>query len=196
MKVKIGPYLDWWGPYQIFGLLTKIGFSEETTERWAEKSPDWFINVCQWIYNKRHRTIKIKLDDFDVWNMDGTLAIIILPMLKQLKATKHGSPHLPVFDQTSNSAQGCFDFYEVGDELAWDTGHAQWQVIMDEMIWAFEQIQPDCDWEAQYTFESDEIDDTFGWKKATYDWEGMRAHQDRITAAIEMFGKYYQSLWD
>lgn len=209
MKIKIGPYLKWWGPYQILELLTKVGVSEETTHRWAEKSPEWITNVCQWVHDKRHRNVKIKIDDYDIWNMDSTLAIIILPMLKQLKAKKHGSPNLPVFDQTSNSAQGSFDFYEEGDALAWETGHAQWGEMMDEMIWAFEQLQPDYDWEAQYCNVPSELDMSdhpedegktiipLRWKtEGKYDWEGMRAHQERITAAIRMFGEYYQSLWD
>ena len=37
------------------------------------------------------RKIDVQLDKFDTWNMDDTLAHIILPMLKQLKETKHGS---------------------------------------------------------------------------------------------------------
>jgi hypothetical protein len=209
MKVKIGPYLNWWGPYQIFGLLNKVGVSKDTTDDWAKRSPEWFADLCQWIYNKRHRRIKIKIHNYDTWSMDATLAIIILPMLKQLKATKHGSPHLPVFDQTSNSAQSCFDFYEEGDETAWEVGHAQWEVIMDEMIWAFEQLQPDCDWEAQYCSEPCELDMTeypedegktcvpVRWKtEGKYDWEGMRAHQARISAAMVQFGTYFESLWD
>jgi len=38
------------------------------------------------------RVETILLDPYDTWNMDHTLALIIVPMLKQLKATKHGAP--------------------------------------------------------------------------------------------------------
>ena len=38
------------------------------------------------------RKIVIHIDDYDTWSMDHTLAPIIAPMLKQLKATKHGAP--------------------------------------------------------------------------------------------------------
>ena len=55
---------------------------------------------------------QIVIHNYDTWNMDHTLALIILPMLKQLKETKHGYPsHL--------------------NEKEWDS-------ILDEMIYAFD----------------------------------------------------------
>ena len=42
--------------------------------------------------NKGERKIDIQIDRYDTWNMDHTLALIVLPMLKQLKKEKHGSP--------------------------------------------------------------------------------------------------------
>ena len=38
--------------------------------------------------------MSIHIDEYDTWSMDHTLAPIILPMLKQLKETKHGSPEV------------------------------------------------------------------------------------------------------
>jgi hypothetical protein len=34
----------------------------------------------------------IRIDPWDTWSMDHTLADIILPMLKQLRKTQHGAP--------------------------------------------------------------------------------------------------------
>jgi hypothetical protein len=209
MKVKIGPYLNWWGPYQLLGLLNHVGVSKEKTDEWAEKSPEWFTDLCQWVHDQRKQDVKVKIHDYDTWGMDHTLAIIILPMLKQLKATKHGSAYLPVFDQTSNSAQGCFDFYEEGDNAAWEEGAKQWDEIMDKMIWSFEQIQPGFGWEAQYCEVPCELDlDDYPedeektsipvrWKvEGKYDWDGMKKHQARITEGFKLFGEYYQNLWN
>ena len=36
----------------------------------------------------------VKIDYYDTWSMDHTLADIILPMLQQLKASKHGAPYV------------------------------------------------------------------------------------------------------
>ena len=90
MKVYIGPYTNWIGPYQI---ADKIPFIREQTK---EKIGDWLaetwvLDFCSWIDSKKERKIKVRIDPYDTWNMDRTLAVIILPMLKQLKQTKHGS---------------------------------------------------------------------------------------------------------
>ena len=45
-----------------------------------------------------HRKIDVRIDKFDTWSLDHTLANIILPALLQLKATKHGIPHEFVAD--------------------------------------------------------------------------------------------------
>ena len=45
---------------------------------------------------------RVKIDKFDTWNMDVTLAYIIVPMLKRLKEVKQGAPFVDnkdVFDE-------------------------------------------------------------------------------------------------
>ena len=37
-------------------------------------------------------SVDVRIDKQDTWSMDYTLAHVILPMLIQLKETKHGSP--------------------------------------------------------------------------------------------------------
>ena len=90
MKVYIGPYLNLIGPYQI---AEWIPFTTEAQQfkigQWLSNT--WVNDLCEWIHSKQQRKIKIHIDDYDTWSMDHTLALIILPMLKQLKATKHGS---------------------------------------------------------------------------------------------------------
>lgn len=185
MKVNIGPYLRYYGPYQIADLITYLGFSEDA----AEKFGDWLTkigvdNICERIYNLRSRRFDVVIHDHDVWDMDRTLAAIILPMLRKLKETAHGSPFLDVFSQTStNWDQHCFDFYAEGDGLAWETGHSQWNDIMDKMIWSFEQLQPGVVWEDQF-FENG------------YDETGYKEYAAKIQEGLDLFGKYYRNLWD
>jgi hypothetical protein len=153
------------------------------------------------------RKIEIRIDKYETWNMESTLADIILPKLKQLNAPMHGSPgDLIVFQQTSNSAQYSFDFYEEDDKLAWEKGHEHWHEILDKMIWSFEQIN--TDWEAQ--FHSGEHDVYFEEVEGTehsimkygpndthkFDAEGYSKFQDRMQEGFELFGKYYRNLWD
>ena len=170
------------------------------------------------------RKIKIRIDRCDTWSMDHTLGLIILPMLKQLKATKHGSGYIDLEDvpeymrcttTEDYDSQKCFQFYtEANIEGGYDI-HRRYDWVLDEMIWAFEQLQPDYDWEAQYRSGEHDIiwmpDNTkldengkpqFHEMKHgpndTYkcDYDALQKHQDRISNGLRLFGKYDQTLWD
>jgi hypothetical protein len=135
MKVFIGRYQTWWGPYQIADLLQKIGVSEDTCCKigdWLSKT--WVDKACEWIHSKNNRKISIHIDKWDTWGMDNTLAMIILPMLKQLKATKHGIPSAMTaldYDST-HGTQESFDFYNEGNTDAFNAAVTQWDEIMDD----------------------------------------------------------------
>tara|TARA_Y100000310_G_scaffold297642_1_gene330828 strand:- start:77 stop:634 length:558 start_codon:yes stop_codon:yes gene_type:complete len=174
MLVKIGPYKDWVGPYQLSNLFKYFGISENGCDKAGDWLADTWINsFCNWIGKKRKRNIQVRIDDYDTWSMDSTLAYIILPMLKQLKEIKHGAPDVNDKDvpkklrSTSAPAK----------ENEWDTDDNwfdRWDWILDEMIWAFSQIN----------------------KEPVTDKKELEAHQKRINRGFELFGKYYNGLWD
>ena len=90
MKVKIGPYTNWIGPYQLADMIPFI--SEDTSHKigtWLAET--WVNDLCNWIHSKKHRKVQVHIDKYDTWNMNQTLAHIIHPMLIQLRDTKHGS---------------------------------------------------------------------------------------------------------
>jgi len=211
MKVKIGPYINWFGPYQFADLFKYIGFSEETCEKIAEKIPE---KPFQYIYSLRKRKVKVKIDRYDVWSMDNTLALIILPMLKKLKESKQGIPGSLFGEEYSNivSSKEYWDEKENGRlhkriEKIQNQTEKKWNDIIDKMIWSFEQILDDS-WEDQYWIVEPIID----WKKypedegketvpvrfvqkGKCDYEGMKKHQERIQEGLELFGKHYLNLW-
>src|SRR5210317_2276093 len=93
------------------------------------------------------RKESIHLHDYDTWNMDHTLALIALPMLKQLKETKHGIPIIDYEDmpeylqyirrEYDSRAVGDL-FSEPGDyynEKEFDRQIECWDWMMSEMIW-------------------------------------------------------------
>ena len=203
MKVYIGPYKSWIGPYQLADMIPFI--SEATSFRigtWLSKT--WVNTVCEWIDSKQQRNIKIRIDKYDTWSMDHTLALIILPMLKQLKATKHGSQIVDDEDVPVYMRHGDPDQCD-----RWV--HYRWEWVLNEMIWAFEQ-ELDEDWEnrfchgeAKYEWElisGNEDDDTDMYKQVQrnpdyyVDREGIRLYNDRINNGMRLFGKYYRGLWD
>lgn len=241
MKIHIGPYKNWVGPYQI---AEKILFwipkydknNFEYTKAydkyvhnfgtWLAEDKNgndsWLTKVCQWIDSKRKRTIKIKIHDYDIWSMDSTLALIILPMLKQLRDKKNGSQivdledvpeSMRTIDHEEWQDQQCFEFYHEPNlqKIQCDL-HDRWNWVLDEMIWAFEQLNDEdndaqfhsgnsdyksvpCAWDSDgkptmYTFENGPN------HTAVFDAEGYRKHHERIQNGLRLFGRYYSGLWD
>jgi hypothetical protein len=198
MKVYIGGYPNWLGPYQLAELTTKLGVDKDRAYKWGEwLSETWVGDVLQWMHTKKNRTIIVKIDRYDTWGMDHTLSLIILPMLKQLQATKHGSPHVDdedvPEDLKSTSAPP--------KENEWDTDDnhfKRWDWVMDEMIWAFEQMVDENSTEKFYDHSA--VDKKDGLEeqinKIKIDYEGIQVHEARMKKAFMLFGKYYRGLWD
>ena len=205
MFVKIGPYKSWFGVYQCVDLLQKVGVSEDT----CEKIADWICDhtPAENVFNffndlKGERKVKVRIDKYDTWNMNDTLAHIILPMLKQLKATKHGSQIVEDEDLPVHMRYGDPDECD-------NWVHYRWEWVLNEMIWAFEQ-ELDDDWEAQFhhgkpVYVDEEVEHekygtcyTFKQTNPDYwvDREGIKAYNERINNGMRLFGKYYRGLWD
>ena len=144
--------------------------------------------------SKSTRKVSIKIDKWDSWNADHTLALIIHPVLVQLKKDTHGYPG--VEGMTAK----------------------KWNVILEKMIFAFNELKKD-DWMDQfYSGESDVLieycdknakkvakDDPKcvgstmkkGSKDTTkFDKRGYAAQYKKIVEGTMLFGKYYQHLWD
>lgn len=216
MKVYINGYKDHWlSPYTILEKVLfwkdweNIDYDTPWVEKWSDRL-DPFCKALQWFLDLVDPKINyVKIDKYDTWSMDHTLSLIVLPMLKQLKATKHGAPNTDDEDVPeelrSTSAPAKENEYDV------DQNHfKRWDWIMDEMIWAHEQKNDD-NWSEQYYsgvadyIHVEEPHEKYGkvYRMAhgpnhtqKVDWDGMKAHQDRIDNGMRLFGKYYQGLWD
>ena len=209
MKVYTSKYRNHWvSPYQI---LTKICFWERDEDRIYNLKNDptnpyesWvnFLGpICQgiqWFLDRVYpRWTYIKIDRWDTWSMDHTLAEIVLPMLLQLQATKQGAPHTDDEDVPeylrSHMAQP--------KENEWDTDSLhfmRWDWILAEMIWAFEQkVQDDA--ESQF-FDHTPSNGLDPWDPEyigpLWDKENYIKWHDRKANGFRLFGKYYENLWD
>lgn len=143
----------------------------------------WRVNA--WNYN-RARKITIRIDKYDTWSMDHTLAAIIHPMLIQLKETKRGAPNTDDWDVP----HGIKSVNAKPKENEWDTDEfhfVRWDFIMDEMIHAFEQLKED-DWQSKFYSGDGE--------SFTVDEKGLDEEDKRIHNGLRLFGKYYRNLWD
>jgi hypothetical protein len=224
MKVKIGPYTSWVGPYQIadkiFFWVDKRGIyadPPDTHNRWDYKahdkfgdwlaSIDWLSNLCNWIDEKNKRKVKIKIDDYDTWSMDHTLSLIIHPMLIQLKATKHGSPFVDDADVPEHlRSTAAPPLTEEEKNYGGTDGfhHERWEWVLDEMIWAFyNEANDDPDAPESPSAYTRRIADGVPFDDSPENaksWEEYFAEtkkfNDRKQNAFMLFGKYYHGLWD
>jgi len=206
MKVYIGPYRYRWVSYVHDRYMDKkygVQWKESSTkfEHLLEKLEDglqWLYNITinQIIDRRSDQKIKVRIDKYDTWSMDHTLAPIILPMLVQLKATKHGSPWVDDEDVPeelrSTNAKPKENEYDTDSNH-----HLRWDWVLGEMIWAFEQKARN-DWESDYYSECvDDSSELLDGRFARFvDNEGRKAHQKRMTNGFKLFGKYYENLWD
>jgi hypothetical protein len=208
MKVYISNYRNHWlSPYTILERVLfwkdwdNISYDEPWVERWANRLEPLCQALCRIRERIHPRYEYVKIDRWDTWSMDHTLATIILPMLKQLHETKHGAPNVDDDDVPmslkSTSAPP--------KENEWDTDDnhfRRWDYVLDEMIWAFEQKVRDDD-ESEF-FDHSKCGDIKDFakdpnkhlSKSKVDWNGLKLHQERKQNGFRLFGKYYQNLWD
>jgi len=124
--------------------------------------------------------VEVHIDNYDTWSMDHTLAVIVLPMLKQLKETKHGAPEVddldvPRYLRRSAEEKTKYTTEGITDDLWFE----RWDWVLDEMIYAF-----DC--KANKDEVLFRIDDR----------KEQEKEQNRISHGFRLFGKYYENLWD
>lgn len=202
MKVYLTkPRNHWLSPYTILEKVffwREIDYDEPIIEKWSDrltplcKAWQAFLDI---VHPKVHY---VKIDYWDTWSMDYTLSPIILPMLIQLQKTKHGSPGVDDEDVPeelrSTSAPP--------KENDWDTDehwHKRWEWVMNEMIWSFTQLTKD-DHEQQF-YDHSEVDENEKnimkqVEKIKCDYDGLKAHNERLNNGLRLFGKYYRGLWD
>lgn len=141
------------------------------------------------------RQIDIRIDPFDTWSMDHTLALIIVPMLKQLKATTHGAPYVEDIDVPEHLRSTAAPPLENGWDVD-DNHFKRWDWVLDEMIWAMEQIVKDD--ESEF-YDHSNVDNTSlkSWVDTMkIDRAGLQAYHERVQNGCRLFGVYFQSLWD
>ena len=226
MKVYIGPYPsrinfhkyeDRWLQYNHKKNYYDVKEEEYTlVDKFVIGTVNFLQNIANATFNKYYydvdkRKVKIKIDYYDTWAMDHTLSLIILPMLKQLKETKHGSPFIEPEDvpEYLHPDKNREIMHKNGEIEEWDidnTVHERWSWVLDEMIHSFE-CEVDDDWDSQ--FYSGEHD--YDWKELdnglsqmvkgpndtfTVDREAMDKAWERRKNGLRLFGKYFHGLWD
>lgn len=190
MKVTIGPYKNYYGPFQLAQYIlfwkNPYGESVQNLGETIGKIPGVY-KLTTIINNLKcfsERKTSVRIDNSDVFSLDTTLAYIIVPALKKLKESKQSAPYVDDEDCPEH-LRGHLSTENRNDGNTDEHHFNRWDWVLDEMIWTFEQHS--IDWEDQFFT---------GSMCETYcDKEGMTAHSKRMERGRMLFAKYYESLW-
>ena len=215
MKIYLSKYRSHWlSPYTILEKVyfwREIDYDEPLIDKLSIILSQICVGIQKFLDFVHPRIEYVKIDRYDTWNMDSTLSLIILPMLKQLQETKHGGPLVDDTDvpeelkSTSASPK----------ENEWDTDDnhfKRWDYVLSEMIFAFQKLNDDswenefssgnfdmknvpCKWDenGKVTLYSFEHGPNHTFKT---DYDAIKVINDRIANGLQLFGKYYRGLWD
>lgn len=212
MKINLKKPISWFGSYDFAKLLTK---NEDRQDKIANSIPETPFNKLhkfrQWLNRD-----KIRIDKWDTWSMDYTLAPIIIPLLKQLKESKHGIPidfvHQLDKQFWSGVEQEQLELFPETIDVYENESVRQWNMCLDHMIWSFEQLvrdgEGDAYWEPYWVdmkpeeiadeMKNSTIPEMFGGEKVykKIHNEMYELYNNQVQEGFELFGKHFRSLWD
>lgn len=156
------------------------------------------VNIGRYPKSNVERKISVKIDKWDSWSADHTIALIATPLLVQLKEEKHGSPNVDDTDVPEHLRSTTAP----PKENEWDTDdnwHLRWDYVMGEIIFAMQEIANGKEG-SNIFWDHSEVDESKGIMEQVtaikVDREGLDAYEDRVQKGCELFGKYFQALWD
>lgn len=126
-----------------------------------------------------NRIADVEIEKHDLYNMDTTLAQIIHPMLVKFRENVNCYPEVDDEDMVY-APENLRHAVKTDDS---DNGCARWCYILDEMIFAFDNVKHK--WERE-----EEI-----LKMSLNAIEECLNHLSRVQRGTILFGKYYNHLW-
>mgnify|MGYP003650305820 CR=1 FL=1 len=136
--------------------------------------------------------VKVEVKEYDLWNADYTLALIVVPLLEMIKADKHSSGNVQDEDVPENLRRYCSPEIDHGDR------QIRWEYVVNEMLFAMREIATHKSSESLF-FDKSEVDEKDCMNVQILaikcDTIGLEAYNQRIQKGCELFGKYFQSLW-
>lgn len=210
MKIYLGPYNHWFRPYSwakrlVFWAIDRKQESEDKTlDRYEQRVAfvrkwfGWLRPIEDWVDARTKRKIRVRIHDYDVWNADHSLGLIILPTLELLKKNKIGGPYVDdsdVPEELRSTAAPPLPPEKAAMGHVDENHFKRWDWVLDEMIWAFHQVVNEDSDSQFFKHHPTDSDDVFG-GKIDFDKEGYQKWEARKRHGLTLFGKYYEALWD
>ena len=142
------------------------------------------VTIPKPIPGEEHK--KIEVDDWDIWNVDYTLACVIHPVLLKYRENLTGYPELwedGMITSHNYDRQLHFDIFD--EKVERDYLLKKWKDIVDKMCRAFGMIVEKEAWE-----------DT--WMDKSYHEHKIEEakYYEAVDEGLALFAKHYHSLWD
>ena len=136
--------------------------------------------------SRKNSANTVVIHDFDIWNVDYTVARIIHPLLLRYRENMTGYPELWEDGMVTHHCydrQLHFDF--IDEDVERDYLLKKWQTIVDKMCRAFGMIVEKEKWE-----------DT--WLDLSYHEHKIEEskYYKAVDEGLALFAKHYHSLWD
>lgn len=139
--------------------------------------------------------------EIDAWNADWTIAQMVLPLLLQVKKDKQGAPFVDdVYVTEELRSTAC-----APKENKWDTDEnwfKRWDWVLDEIIFAMQEVANDCENEPDMFEKVREIDPKTMTGELDTGLEIIprmealnKAYHARIQNGLMLFGVFFTSLW-
>lgn len=156
---------------------------------WLDKKIPWYERAYYYMLRKyrdvryfikrQWQRIRYGFPTYQAWDFYGWHSRIVTPRLKHLRNNLHGHPS---------------DFKST----------EEWQVILDKIIWAFENCEqrPDFhysdDYDHRYMVTETELGKVYTSMNTTgtIDMTPVIEHNERVQEGLDLFAKYYFDLWD
>lgn len=133
------------------------------------------VNIGEYPDNGETREVSIQIDDWDTHSLDHTLSLIICPALKKFKEKDSASPIINGDDVPEILKPPATFEQDISNDKFDEKMFQRWEYILEEMIWAFERISEDKEWE--------------------YEGQEKKDRQERIDNGLRLFAKYFEHLW-
>ena len=128
---------------------------------------------------------KVRIDDWDTWNCDITVSIILYPLIKRYREKMCERGSFPIIDMNEDVPE----FLKIDGEEEEEANKRQmeqWLWILDEVTWALDKHNR-FDEMIEDVFEGinnpDETEDKIG------------KEIDRMDNGMRLFGKYLKHMW-
>lgn len=135
--------------------------------------------------SKARRTIRVKIDVWDTWSLNHTLALIIAPALRKFKKANNGVPGSLMDLSHHETMEWNSAAFKKAERKASDRADKEWDRILDVMIWSFEEVAADNPSEPIIT----KFKDKRQWRRRS------DAYHKRLDEGFALFGKWYGALW-